>query len=292
MKCLGYAKKRTQSPATVMPDQPKPKRRWFQYSLRTLLVLVAAIGVVLATVVIPAVRQRRAVERVRALDGWIGYDYRFHVDGTEDADASPPGPEWLRGLIGEDFFQTVVLVQFPGSWQLDHAKHVTDQELEALVDLPKLRSLTLSMTSVEGAGLKHLRRLTSLVELDLHDSPVDDAGLANVSELSSIKSLNLGGTLITNDGLSYLRNLPHLVSLDLENTKVSSRGLENLGPLLARLQVLDIVHTQIGDDSLPTLKRMVGLRVLRVRLAQFSDSAYRDLRHSLTATEFDRSGMQ
>ena len=98
-----------------MPDQPKPKRRWFQYSLRTLLLLVAALGIVMATFVMPAVRQRRAVERIKQISGSVAYDYQFHSDGSFAWNGKPAGPNWLFAIIGDDFFISVVKVDFgPG----------------------------------------------------------------------------------------------------------------------------------------------------------------------------------
>ena len=45
---------------------PKPKRRWFQFSLATLLLLTLVCALVLALWVAPAARQRRAVVFVKS----------------------------------------------------------------------------------------------------------------------------------------------------------------------------------------------------------------------------------
>src|SRR5688572_24747048 len=57
-------------PERVAPA--KPKRRWFQFSLATLLLLTLACAVVLALWAASAERQRRAVEYVEGLGGDVG----------------------------------------------------------------------------------------------------------------------------------------------------------------------------------------------------------------------------
>jgi hypothetical protein len=46
-----------------------PKRRWAQFSLATMLVVVTVLCVELSMVVAPAERQRRAVAAMEALEG-------------------------------------------------------------------------------------------------------------------------------------------------------------------------------------------------------------------------------
>lgn len=56
-----------------MATKPKPKRRWIQVSLRTVLALVTLLCVVLSVCVVPAERQRRAVAAIEALGGIVTY---------------------------------------------------------------------------------------------------------------------------------------------------------------------------------------------------------------------------
>ena len=52
---------------TDHPNPSKPRRRWFQFSLRTLLVLVTVLCVWLAMTAERARKQRKAVAAIRAL---------------------------------------------------------------------------------------------------------------------------------------------------------------------------------------------------------------------------------
>jgi hypothetical protein len=83
----------------------KPARRWFQYSLRSFLVVVTALAVWLGVVVNRAREQREAVKAIEALGGDVIYE-------GEDpfADAEPSGPAWLRRVVGNDFFDAVDVV--------------------------------------------------------------------------------------------------------------------------------------------------------------------------------------
>ena len=51
----------------------KPKRRWYQFSLRTLLVVAPLLAVFLGVVVRRAEQQRRAVRAIQMLDGRVLY---------------------------------------------------------------------------------------------------------------------------------------------------------------------------------------------------------------------------
>ena len=65
----------------------KPRRRWFQFSLRTLMVLVTVLCVWLGLVSERARKQREAVAAIEALGGWVWYDY-------QNSGQEPPGPKW------------------------------------------------------------------------------------------------------------------------------------------------------------------------------------------------------
>ena len=63
----------------------KPRRRWFQYSLRTLLVLVTVLCVFcvwLGLVSERARKQREAVAAIEAMGGVVYYDYQVDSSGT------------------------------------------------------------------------------------------------------------------------------------------------------------------------------------------------------------------
>jgi hypothetical protein len=88
----------------------KPPRRWFQYSLRSFLVLTTALAVWLGIVVNRAREQREAVEAIEALGGRVQYDWEQDLNDPFGEPYGPGGPGWLLRLIGDEYFQTVVAV--------------------------------------------------------------------------------------------------------------------------------------------------------------------------------------
>ena len=67
---------RPASPAATQALYMKSPRRWFQYSLRSFLVLLTALAVWLGIVVNRAREQREAVKAIEALGGIVHYDWQ------------------------------------------------------------------------------------------------------------------------------------------------------------------------------------------------------------------------
>jgi hypothetical protein len=221
------------------PTAPKPKRRWFQYSLRTLLVVVTLFAIPCSWLVVmlrQAERQRKAVAAIRNLGGSTGLG----------SYSSPP--EWLRSLVGDDFFQTV------NSVDLNLTK-VTDSDLENLDGLGQLKHVSLfGADKITDAGLGHLERMSQLLKLNLAFTKVGDAGLEHIKGLNQLEDLSLTGTNITDDGLKHLKGLNHLDRLLLSHTKITDAGLEHLKGL-SQLKLLWLYDTQVTDEGARKLQQ-------------------------------------
>ena len=216
-----------------MSETRKPRRCWFQYSLRSLLLLMflASLGMSWFAVLAKRARaQKQAVEEIRKLGGQVVYDYEVQAGNTGTFPAVAPGPVWLRSRLGVDFFATPVSVGF-------YSPSVTDDGLKPLEQLTKLRALVLCQPHVTDAGLKHLKELRQLEMLHLFDMPVTDAGLEQIKALTKLQRLNLDLTQITDAGLQSLKGLTELRLLELRSTKVTGQGVKRLQQVLPDCEI-------------------------------------------------------
>ena len=186
--------------------QPKPRRRWYQFRLRTLLVVVTLAGCGLGWLgikVLEARQQQAAVAAIENLGGHVRYDYEFTTIGGRELVDEPPRPAWLRALLGDDFFRSVVEVDLSET-------RATAADFERLKSFDKLKGFWAYRTQLGNADLEHLRGLTQLETLDLRQTQVSDTGLECINPLTQLKSLSLAGTDVTDAGVAKLRTaLPH-----------------------------------------------------------------------------------
>jgi len=154
-----------------MTDKPKPKRRWLQFSLRTMFVVVTVFCVFLGMVVKRARDQKLAVEAILEAGGTVYYQHQSDFDSP----TVPPGPEWLRGLVGDEYFSTVTKVILLGP-------KFNDTTLLAVGKLTDVKSLGFYDATITDAGLLHLKRLTNLDTLVILNSSVTDAGVKKLKQ--------------------------------------------------------------------------------------------------------------
>ncbi|MHB0958914.1 MAG: leucine-rich repeat domain-containing protein [Pirellulaceae bacterium] len=244
-----------------------------------------------------AKRQQVAVACVEKMAGKVGYDYQVTDDSrlirdaggslyyTVNRSAPLPGPEWLRELVGVDFFVTVVSVNL-------RKRQLDKSSLSSLANLSDLKYLNLSDAHV--SDLSFLATLTELQGLDLAATGVTDLSpLTNLTALRTLRLRGDTGQIRTCSGqvhdLSPLENLSGLRSLDLSCNPVTSlsplAGLVQLEELdltgtyvidltplagLTRLKTLDVSATAI--ECLSPLKRLTSLAKLDLNLtSQITD---------------------
>ena len=264
----------------------KPKLRWYQFRLRTLM-----LGVFLASLAMScfAVRMQRARQQDAAarelgkFEGTFIY-YDCEVEnrlgfGLEEKN-TPRGPVWLRGLLGDDFFNDVTRIDF-GS------PVVTDENLMHLRAFPRLRHLLLDRTQVTDDGLRHLESLTCLELLSLNHLKITDEGLVHLRSLTGVQYLNLGETRVAGPGLANLEKWTKLDSLSLYGTPIRDKELARLEQFTA-LQHLELGNTQITDAGIKHLKTMHGLRSVSLWNTRVTNAGVQDLQAALPGCEITR----
>jgi hypothetical protein len=189
-------------------EPPKPKRRWFQFSLRTLLLFTVVCAVGAAWVATRMEQERReldAVKTVVRLGGCANFnddcydDGRLHKSPAED---KAPGlfTRLLRAAgLDPDFH--VVHVLFLGGIERTSVK---DSDLVVLTEVPHLR------------------------DLELYDVEIGDEGLRFAAGLKELRNLRLCRTRVTDAGLRYLVNLKELKTIDIDGSQVTWEGIERL----------------------------------------------------------------
>jgi hypothetical protein len=228
-------------------DRPKVKRRWYQFSLRWLLIFTTLVALSCALVGRKISRKRieqSAVEALRKKDAFVLYDY--NRNGTE-----PMGPSWVKWLLGENYLSDVEKVDA-------YLTEFGDDDLAIVKDLPDLRSLTLNGQKITDEGLANLSELSQLQELWLLRTAISDAGLERLKGLSQLQVLWLESDAITDAGLEHLKGLKKLDDLGLGSTQVTDEGLMCLRGL-KQLRKLSLGPTNVTDRGIEELHKALPL---------------------------------
>ena len=171
-----------------------PKRRWYQFSLLTMLVVLTLTSVPLGYIAWEREECRRGTSicaQITKLGGLM--------------ESRPTRRAWLQRILGNNDFRQVYIVSLENL-------NVGDADLAELPALCELRTVWLDNTQVTDVGLASLSHLKNLRELSLGNTKLTDAGLIHLASLTSLERLDLSGTQATGDGVNELqRRLPNLV---------------------------------------------------------------------------------
>ena len=270
------------SPSTNPNDHPassdpashvrvvKPRRRFRQFGLRTLLILMALFAAAFAwysNQIGPYKRQAVAIEKLEAR----GVRIKF-VDHE---------PSWFQRLA-----TGVRVGHVAGVWLFQDRNgkslQLTDQDYGYLDDLLDVDFLALSgIATPTKRQLSHVWKLRSLRMLELQNADITDELLVGIANLQSLEFLALADTQITDAGLRDLSQLPRLFSLDLRDTEITGSGLTALRNA-RELRVLDLSRTHIDDAALAPLRALTTLQELRLTQTRITDRGlahFDDLEH-------------
>ncbi len=262
------------------PDQPLPlvkiHRRWFRFSLRTMLVAITLFCIWLGVTASRANRQRKAVETIRSYGAYVRYDYEMADNGWEVRrdNPLPPGPVWLRNLIGIDYFATAVNVC------LDHGNDVNDDSISALVELSQVRRIDIEGANVTDAVMAKLKGLKQLRDLFVNKSSVTESGWEFLEHLTRLKSLALYGSNVGDSTLIHIEGLTELTSLTLIDTQITDAGVSHLKSL-SQLEYLELHDPLITDASLQHLKELTSLKQLDIRGTKITSDGINELKRAL-----------
>ena len=210
-------------------NAPQPKRRWFQFSLRTLLIAMTVLcigpGGYVAFEQGKAREKQGAVAAIEKLGGYVFYDEK-----------APARSGLTRLILGDDSFGNVNGVDF--NPLKTENRQITGADLRHLKSFPRLNHLVLkNCRQITDAGLAELSGLANLQYLYLNDTPITDAGLVHLARLSSLEELSLTHTQVTGPGLAHLSGLTKLDFLYLYSTGISPAGIDELQKALPKCRI-------------------------------------------------------
>jgi hypothetical protein len=238
-----------------MNDGPvKPKRRWYQYSLRTLFVLTALVAVVLAYHKVCTQRYEAQQRAIAAIDMIGGATYVKHQ------------PHWWQRLLGPAYYSIEtarIEFVFPVlTSQVEDlhpefvdrirsaidemgqpmpsplfAEPLGDAKLAALAvclqDLPNVETIVLSgassTTSLDWSmGEENYPEPNTEYFRCSGETQISDHGLRHLAAAGDVKQLVIRGDRITDDGLRHLEGLKNLRKLWLGCPQVTTEGVQRL----------------------------------------------------------------
>jgi hypothetical protein len=196
-------------------------RSWFRISLRAALILLTLACIWLAVVFNRVRRQERAVKAIEETGGLVAFDYQFAPEWKQSD--PPPGPGWLRRIVGDDFFRAPQHVDLRG-------EQITDGFLEVhLAGLSSIQLLSIeNSTQVTDAGIARVARLQKVNMLSLAVPNLTDAALADIGRMRQLTALSIDSPLVSDVGLSRLAGLDKLEALTLQCPQITPAGIRRL----------------------------------------------------------------
>jgi len=249
------------APSNSASQSTRP-RRWFRYSLRTLLLVMTIICICLGWVVSRVLQQERAVKAIESAGGSVTYDWQHDSRARSNREGPHPrGPQWLRDLIGRHYFDTVVDVRF---WRGDMARaHGQFAEVApCLANLPRLRFLSLTGLALGENEFAMVAKYSSSEELICYMMELRDRDAAQLAGAAPLRKLGLNDVKISAKGIAEFKRLPQLEEFWL------ACHFEDPGPDGA----LAPSHTYcIGDDAVPGILEFSSLRSLGLTATLMTD---------------------
>jgi Leucine-rich repeat (LRR) protein len=197
----------------------KPRVRWFQFRLRSLLIALTLLAIIPGGYV--ALERGKAQRQKAAL-------VKLNELGAEVY----ARPNWLHSLLVPGAPGDVV------GLGLRQPNWLTREDLAPLADLTELVWLDLQDTNATDDALIPVSGLKNLERLRLDETAITDDGLAHLAGLPNLHTLNLSQTAITDTGLAHLVHVESLGELYLQKTRVTPAGTAQLQRTLPMLDII------------------------------------------------------
>mgnify|MGYP001169284884 CR=1 FL=1 len=129
---------------------------------------------------------------------------------------------------------------------------VTDDTIDLVAQLPKLRHLRLRLSPIGDAGLQQLTKCEQLWFLNLPHAECTAEGVAALKSLKKLRQIRLGSTELDNQVTNSLTQIRSLRGIHLIGVPVTDEGLKKIAamPYLESLYLDDSAVTEAGWEWL------------------------------------------
>jgi hypothetical protein len=182
-------------------------------------------------------KEREALTRVIT---HLGGRFSLDTDFLDEPSYGPP--QWLKSLVGEDYFANIVSINL-GTAPID------ESVVKRLSRLRHLQSLGIWQTSFGDQDLSRLLGLAELETLDISQTAVTDTGLEQLRGLKSMRVLVVGGDRLTDAGLESLKQMSHLTLLCVVGNQFSPSARQGLEQSLPDATVVFVPLPQVAGGA-------------------------------------------
>ena len=261
--------------------------RWFRFSLRTFLIAITLVSLALGLFFNRVQNERRAAKAIAEAHGEIVYDWQIRLPGSDpNVQPVPPGPQWLRKILGPHWFDRIVEVRLNGYINRSERNRFA-VVAPTLANLPSLRSLSIWGGELSADEYRLLSKQTQLQSLRLRQqSEILPQHMAAIGHLASLRELDLPDVKTSPEALRELSKLPELEALDIScfyydpnaggmqtRYKLRDEAAEVIASF-PKLRSLKLFQTEISDDGMAELCRISGLETLVVSSPTITSASF------------------
>lgn len=221
----------------------KARGRRLQFTLRTLMLFVAAVAVLCSWASVQIHDYRR---RQRALEAVFPVPT---VSTLRDPMPNSWPCTWVVKLFIDWNPQLIIYAR---------TYSASDEQMVQIGRLRYLKILALEGSDVTDRGLVHLQGLSRLDALSLNDTRVTDAGLCDLTGLPKLESLDVSETQISGSALARFPKLRDLKVLIVDDSQAAEGGTalfagsENLKTLV----LYGWTRTDVTDEYFKALRAL------------------------------------
>jgi internalin A len=146
---------------------------------------------------------------------------------------------------------------------MNKLENVNDATFKHLVKWTKLRRLLVNATDLSDEGLKYLKSVRSLSDIDACGTLIRGPGLSVLIDLPEIKHLNLARNAMRGCNFSQLPPLRKLTELDLSGSAISDEACVNLNRLTS-IHYFNAAKNKITDVGISHLTGLINLNQINL----------------------------